>query len=154
MYRTNSPQDVATTGVVQVDAGEGIRFALPTDNSGGESGPASPHTHDIEDIEGLRDELDIAAKGTWDDPIDLGTAHLDTITTPGYYTQIFASRATKAQGYPHNDEAGVLEVKTWNKASGYTIAIYTPWRAAQMAKRTLYSSGWQTWYGVNGTAIT
>lgn len=86
-------------------------------------------------------------------PIDLGTAHLDTITTPGDYTQIFASRATKAQGYPHEGSAGILSVRAWNAANGYVIQTFTPWQSAAMAKRTKYSSGFQTWFGVNGSAL-
>jgi len=87
------------------------------------------------------------------DPIDLGTAHLDTITEPGDYTQIFASRATKANGYPHDGEAGILSIRTWNVGNAYVIATFTPWRRAAMAKRTLYSTGWQEWFGVDGNTI-
>lgn len=104
-------------------------------------------------FERIGQEIKAAAKGTWDDPIDLGTAHLNTITTPGFYTQVFSSRAMKAQGYPHDNAAGILEVKTWNKANGYVIHTFTPWQSNAMAKRTLYQSGWQTWFGVNGSAL-
>lgn len=86
-------------------------------------------------------------------PIDLGTAHLDTIITPGDYTQIFAARATKAQGYPHEGAAGILSVRAWNTANGYVIQTFTPWQSNAMAKRTKYSSGFQTWFGVNGAAL-
>ena len=101
-------------------------------------------------LAGKVDTIDPRLAGTWDDPVDLGTAHLDTITTPGFYTQIFASRATTANGYPHEGAAGILEVKTWNKANGYVIQTFTPWQSNAMAKRTKYASGFQTWYGVNG----
>lgn len=127
MHRINTPDQVAATGRVKVDAGEGVELEVPV--------------------------IPIVPKGTWDDPADLRTAHLDTITTPGFYTQIFASRAIKTQGYPHESAAGVLEVKVWNKSAGNVIQIYTPWQSAAMVKRTRYNGSWQTWYGVNGQAL-
>ncbi len=87
-------------------------------------------------------------------PIDLGTAHLNTITTPADegYTQIFASRATKAQGYPFDGIAGHLQLLPWNPATGSVIAVFTTWNGA-IAKRVYYNGSWQAWLDATGKAV-
>lgn len=87
-------------------------------------------------------------------PIDHGTAHLNTITTPNDegYTQIFASRATKAQGYPYDGIAGHLQILPWNASSGSVIAVFTTWNGG-IAKRVFYNGSWQAWLDTTGKAV-
>lgn len=86
-------------------------------------------------------------------PIDIGTAHLDSITVPDIYVQPFASRATKANGYPFDGVAGTLELLPWNPASGNVIAIFHSWDRGS-AKRTLYLGNWRPWLDMTGKAVS
>lgn len=83
-------------------------------------------------------------------PIDLGTLHLDTVREPMDYTQIFLSRATKAQGYPLEGIAGTLTVRLWNPANGALIQVYTPWTTDPVCKRTYYQGTWRPWVNMLG----
>lgn len=59
-------------------------------------------------------------KKTKPGPVDLGTAHLNTVTASNWqgYTQPFAARATKAQGYPFEGIAGHMQILPWNPEVG------------------------------------
>lgn len=109
--------------------------------------PPASHTHAIEDVAGLAARLALL------ETRNLGTAHLDTVTTPGPYHQPFASRATKAQGYPWEGVAGVLDIELWNPANGNCIATYKSWDRG-IAKRTLYLGAWRDWLDASGNTIT
>lgn len=85
-------------------------------------------------------------------PQDLGTAHLDTVVTPGPHYQPFASRATKAQGYPWDGVAGILDVQVWNPANGNLIATFKSWNRGT-AKRTYYLGEWLEWLDAFGEPI-
>lgn len=85
-------------------------------------------------------------------PIDLGTTHLDEVVTPDEYTQIFASRATKAQGYPFEGIAGHMKILPWNPANGAVIAVFTTWTGG-IAKRTYYQGSWRAWVDPMGKAV-
>ena len=87
-------------------------------------------------------------------PVDLGTAHLNTITTANEqgYTQIFAARATKAQGYPYDGIAGHLQILPWNASTGSVIAVFTSWNGG-IAKRVFYNGVWQSWLDASGKAV-
>ena len=85
-------------------------------------------------------------------PVDLGITHLDAVTEPGVYTQIFAGRATKAQGYPFEGKAGTLVIHPWNPSSGNVIAVFHSWDAGS-AKRTLYNGAWRPWLDLTGKAV-
>lgn len=91
-------------------------------------------------------------KKTKPGPIDLGTRHLDEITEPALYSQPFASRATKAQGYPFDGQPGILEVKLWRAGDGAVIAIYTASEGAT-ASRSFYTV-WRSWRDSMGRAVT
>lgn len=86
-------------------------------------------------------------------PIDLGTAHLDSIVEPNTYIQPFASRATKANGYPFDGVAGTLEVLPWNPSNGNVIVVFHSWDRGS-AKRTYYNGLWRPWLDMIGKAVT
>lgn len=84
---------------------------------------------------------------------DLGTAHLDTVTTPGAYRQSNTARATTAQGYPEDGSPITMFVQTsgtggaglvqrvivtaragragmgeWIRTRGTSAESFSPWR--------------------------
>lgn len=75
---------------------------------------------------------------------DLGTASLDTITTPGIYFQGSSANATPANGYPVA-RPGVLKVSP--NASGNVLHEYTYEQGGYSlsTKRWKWSGSWNTW---------
>lgn len=84
-------------------------------------------------------------------PIDLGTRHLDSVVTPDLYTQRYTSRSTKANGYPFEGKAGVLEVLPWIADTG-VIQRWTS-QAGGIATRYYLNGSWQRWMDATGTAV-
>ena len=117
--------------------------------------PPSAHNHDDRYYTEAEVDAKIAAvlsrSGTISNPIDLGTAHLDTITTPDHYTQRFTGRATIANGYPYEGRAGVLEVLAW-----HPTGIIQRWtsQAGGVATRYMLSGNWQQWQNAMAQTIT
>ena len=117
--------------------------------------PPSAHNHDdryyTEAGVDAKIAAAMAAPGTMPNPSDLGTAHLDTITTPGHYAQRFQARATLANGYPYEGRAGVLEVLAW-----HPTGIIQRWtsQAGGVATRYLLSGNWQQWQNAMAQTIT
>ena len=135
MHRINSPAQVANTGRVKIDAGSGVVLEVPLSSASDEA------------VSDLVDRLGFL------EPKDLGTAHLDTVTERGRYYQPFAIRATKAQGYPWDQVAGVLSVDIWNPSNGNLIVTYKSWDRG-IAKRTYYNGLWRPWLDASGKTIT
>ena len=84
---------------------------------------------------------------------ELGTEHLDTVTTPGTYTQSANLEATLETGYPMT-RGGVLQVErsvsktmVWQTYTTYAPSPSTP---AQTWQRGSYNGTWTPWSQVGG----
>ena len=84
---------------------------------------------------------------------ELGTEHLDTVTTPGTYTQSANLEATLETGYPMT-RGGVLQVErsvsktmVWQTYTTYAPSPSTP---AQTWQRGSYNGTWTPWAKVGG----
>lgn len=84
---------------------------------------------------------------------ELGTEHLDTVTTPGTYTQSANLEATLDAGYPVT-RGGVLQVErsvsktmVWQTYTTYAPSPSTP---AQTWQRGSYNGTWTPWARVGG----
>lgn len=135
MLRTTPATEARAAQRASLDTGDGITLDLPLAAASSAEVAAL-----IERLEFL-------------EPKDLGTDHLDIVTGRGRFYQPFASRATKAQGYPWEGVAGILTVDVWNPANGNMIATFTSWDRG-IAKRTLYLGTWRPWLDPLGNTIT
>ena len=84
---------------------------------------------------------------------ELGTEHLDTVTTPGTYTQSANLEATLEAGYPAT-RGGVLQVErsvsktmVWQTYTTYAPSPSTP---AQTWQRGSYNGAWTPWVKAGG----
>ena len=84
---------------------------------------------------------------------ELGTEHLDTVTTPGTYTQSANLEATLETGYPMT-RGGVLQVErsvsktmVWQT---YTTYAPTPSTPPQTWQRGSYNGTWTGWSKIGG----
>ena len=84
---------------------------------------------------------------------ELGTEHLDTVTTPGTYTQSANLEATLEAGYPMT-RGGVLQVErsvsktmVWQTYTTYAPSPSTP---AQTWQRGAYNGTWTGWSKIGG----
>ena len=84
---------------------------------------------------------------------ELGTEHLDTVTTPGTYTQSANLEATLETGYPMT-RGGVLQVErsvsktmVWQTYTTYAPTSSTP---PQTWQRGSYNGTWTPWARVGG----
>ena len=84
---------------------------------------------------------------------ELGTEHLDTVTTPGTYTQSANLEATLETGYPVT-RGGVLQVErsvsktmVWQTYTTYAPTASTP---PQTWQRGSYNGTWTPWARVGG----
>lgn len=85
---------------------------------------------------------------------ELGTEHLDTVTTPGTYTQSANLEATLETGYPMT-RGGVLQVErsvsktmVWQTYTTYAPTASTP---PQTWQRGSYNGTWTPWVKVGGS---
>jgi hypothetical protein len=81
--------------------------------------------------------------------IDLTTADLDTIQTPGIYRQATGGNATLALHYPSQNMTGVLEVHQSLSVAGFIMQRFTGYGGNNSQKmiyvRRLTSGAWSAW---------
>ena len=87
---------------------------------------------------------------------ELGTEHLDTVTTPGVYSQSTNLKATLSAGYP-TTRGGVLQVEqsasktmVWQTYTTYAPTATTP---PQTWQRGSYNGTWSAWAPIGGGGV-
>jgi len=87
---------------------------------------------------------------------ELGTEHLDTVTTPGVYSQSSNLEATLAAGYPQT-RAGTLQVErssdkkmVWQTYTTYAPTVTEP---ANTYVRAAYNGAWTAWSKAGGSGM-
>lgn len=155
MYRINTPADVANTGRVKIDAGEGVAIEVPTTPAEGATWatlpgkpatfPPSAHTHPVADVTGLASAL-AGLRTVAPMAIAQGT-NLNDVTTPGEHSQQFTSWATPELNYPGGASpvAGRLFVAA-NTQRTQVTQFYVPFTTSKLDiwMRNFYST-WSSW---------
>ena len=155
MYRINTPADVANTGRVHIDTGEGVAFEVPTVPATGATWatlpgkpstfPPSAHTHTQAQVTGLVDAL--AGKRDVAPMIIAQGTNLNDVTTPGEHSQQFTAWATPELNYPGGASpvAGRLLVAA-NTQRTQVTQFYVAFTASKLDiwMRNFYAS-WSSW---------
>ena len=83
--------------------------------------------------------------------VNLGTAHLDDILTPGYYAQPISGNVTKAKGYPVVGARVTLKVERIHGTSATQVAqTVTSVTTGKTFMRTVVGGNYSEWYKVGG----
>lgn len=86
-------------------------------------------------------------------PVDLGREHLNEVIEPDTYVQPFASRATRAQGYPFEGQGVHLEVLPWRPSDGGVIQRATPQNGVIVTRYWLTGT-WSAWRDTTGRTVS
>ena len=83
--------------------------------------------------------------------VNLGTAHLDDVLTPGYYAQPIAGNVTKAKGYPVVGARVTLKVERINENStSQVVQTVTSITTGETFMRTVVGGNYSAWHKVGG----
>lgn len=87
-------------------------------------------------------------------PVELGAQHLDAVVEPDTYVCRSQANARLDLGYPFEGVPGTLVVLPWNPVIPRVIAVFYPWNASPIVKRTLNGDGsWGPWYDALGNEV-
>lgn len=83
--------------------------------------------------------------------LNLGTAHLDDVLTPGYYAQPLSGNVTRDKGYPLAGARVTLKVERINENSAsQVVQTVTSVTTGETFMRTVVGGNYSAWYKVGG----